>query len=678
MAQPLQQADIIFPHLSNTPNFSTTLSSLKRSALSITNRLNSITNDSKFVTRVAASYDLPLVANERCGSWYIPLDLKTASVYFKSTDGHMGEWAFSLRRLNLQLLDVVSQHGGCVIVDSTRRGKSMPDALSKTVPLWCCVINRAVFRNSEYELDLFTPPTAVSESEHTQMERRVNGFVQQFLDICKPDVQALQSKLRKPLRPMWVTQASTLPHTAPDFPDFHPVILCTASRRVQGAEASEGGYIQGAADDHEAWSHGLTPPLFWTNKNELVQTNEEDLPAKIAELVGQDRGTDAVSTLIKPTHGFYVSSSQNVDLTSFDMVVSCTPEPLPHNLLNDAGVGAYLHLACQNGKLGSRDLRTQLPALRSLALMSNLASKRILVCCPTGKDLSVGTALAYLCLYVNEDGTIDSRQVRNIDKTLIKQRLSWITTSNPALNPSRATLQSVNSVLMSSETSKSPLPTLKDPSRYDSNWNLLPPTPSSRPSIPSTATTHPIPSLFITLAAHTWSFTRTLTSARPTHPSGTVTGHASFTATPQPTTLLYAESGTFTTTTGLQLSARRKYVYELLTPDEGGAPRIVVRFFDDAAGRQDVGPSGEGVGGLFVEMGDLNAEGESEDVLVAKNRDQHLCGADLYAASWRFSDGMAGREGEPWWEARYDVKGPGKDYVSTTRYVRGVPGVDHE
>lgn len=186
MAQPLDrinQSDIIFPHLSNTPSFSSTLSSLKRSALSITNRLTSITKDSEFVARVAAAYDLPLVANERCGSWYIPLQLKTESVYFKSTDGHMGEWAFSLRRLNLQLLDVVSRHGGCVVVDSTRRGKSMPDALSKTVPFWCCVINRAVFGGGGKgeEMQLFTPPNAVSESEHAQMERRVDGFVQQFL-----------------------------------------------------------------------------------------------------------------------------------------------------------------------------------------------------------------------------------------------------------------------------------------------------------------------------------------------------------------------------------------------------------------------------------------------------------------------------------------------------------------
>lgn len=182
MSQPLSEADIIFPHLSNTPNLSSTLSSIKRSTLSIHNRLNSIIFDSEFVNSVADAYGLPLVANERCGSWYIPPSKKTEGVYFKSTDGHMGQWSFSLRRLNLQLLDVVEKYGGAVIVDSTRKGKSMPDALSKTVPMWCCVVNRAVF-GEKIKCDLYSPPQAVGESEHAQMESRVDGFVQQFL-VC--------------------------------------------------------------------------------------------------------------------------------------------------------------------------------------------------------------------------------------------------------------------------------------------------------------------------------------------------------------------------------------------------------------------------------------------------------------------------------------------------------------
>jgi tRNA A64-2'-O-ribosylphosphate transferase len=181
MSQPISHSDIIFPHLSNTPNFSTTLSSLRRSALSVHNRLTSICADNAFVTAVSRAYGVPLVANERCGSWYIPPSDKGGSVYFKSTDGHMNEWSFSLRRLNLQIFDVVEKEGGCVIVDSTRRGKSMPDALSKTVPIWCCVMNRAVFGNEGGEHKLYSPPQAVSASEHAQMETRIDRFVQQFL-----------------------------------------------------------------------------------------------------------------------------------------------------------------------------------------------------------------------------------------------------------------------------------------------------------------------------------------------------------------------------------------------------------------------------------------------------------------------------------------------------------------
>jgi tRNA A64-2'-O-ribosylphosphate transferase len=158
MPQPLSESDIIFPHLSNT-----------------------IISDSQFVASVSEAYGLPLVANERCGSWYIPLEKKTEGVYFKSTDGHMGEWGFSLRRLNPQLLDVVQKHGGAVVVDSTRRGKSMPDALSKTIPMWCCVLNRALFGEGEKKHELFTPPQAVSESEHAQMESRIDGCLRQFL-----------------------------------------------------------------------------------------------------------------------------------------------------------------------------------------------------------------------------------------------------------------------------------------------------------------------------------------------------------------------------------------------------------------------------------------------------------------------------------------------------------------
>ncbi|KAH6843953.1 tRNA A64-2'-O-ribosylphosphate transferase [Alternaria alternata] len=700
MSQPLKEADIIFPHISNTPNLSSTLSSLRRSTLSTQNRLASIVSDSEFITSVGSAYDLPLVANERCGSWYIPPSQKSGSVYFKSTDGHMGEWSFSLRRLNLQLLDVVKSYGGAVVVDSTRRGKSMPDALSKTIPIWCCVINRAIFgREEKGEVKLFSPPQAVSESEHAQIETKIDGFVRQFMEICKPNISELRSKLQKPLRPIWATQLSSLPDSAPSFPDFHPIVLCTASRRVRGAEASESGYIQGAADDHEAWSHGLTPTLFWKHKDALMKTSEEDVPALIERLLKEEGGSSAVASLIKPTSKLHISASDQMNLAGFEVVVSCTPEPFATSRLKEAGVKRYLHLKCQVGKLGSRDLRTQLPQLlQFFSSFETPTTGNILVCCPTGKDLSVGTALAVLCLYTNEDGKIDtskSREAKDIGKVFIKQRLSWITTSNPALNPSRTTLQSVNAVLLESQDPKAysqtknngigngsfttPIP-IRETRQLPQEPEDLQTGEESRNEKPQQNLSSIAKNIFESLrnsANTSWNFQRTLRSSLPTHPSGTVAGIATFTPCNlpdnSPPTLLYAEEGDFITDTGLKFTARRRYVYQLKPKDDDtGGEYIAVRFFNDekmprAEIEDGVGKGGEGIGGLFVEMGDLEADGRE---MKAKNKETHLCAKDLYTASWRFGEGLVtGGAQDIWWEVRYDVKGPQKDYVGTTRYT---------
>jgi tRNA A64-2'-O-ribosylphosphate transferase len=414
---------------------------------------------------------------------------------------------------------------------------------------------------------------------------------------------------------------------------FHPIVLCTASRRVNGAEASEGGYVQGAADDHEAWSHGLTPPVFWKHKDVLMTTSEEDAPALISKLIDEEaeNSTSTAATLVSPTCNLYISSTQNIDLAPFDAVVSCAPKPFAPDMLKAANTTHSLNLKCQTGKLGSRDLRTTLPLLAPFLSTISIPSPKILLCCPTGTDLAVGTALAILCLYASDSGVIDlgiTRSARDIDKHFIKQRLAWITTSNPALNPSRATLQSVNSTLLTNLDPK----TAALPTRLPTD-----PAAATVPAIPvlpdPQTTSRPEPStparIFTHLANHTWCFHRHLTSALPSHPSGTVSGTATLTphlAAAVPT-LVYAEDGTFTTTTGLTMRAKRRYVYQLTSPSSGdGGDGIVVRFFDDdAAPGHALGPRGEGVGGVFVEMGVLGRSGE-EGVWEAKSRETHLCG----------------------------------------------------
>ncbi|KAL1608109.1 tRNA A64-2'-O-ribosylphosphate transferase [Paraconiothyrium brasiliense] len=664
---------------------SSTLSSLKRSALSIHNRLSSIQFDAKFVASVSVAFGLPLVANERCGSWYITPEKKAESVYFKSTDGHTNEWKFSVRRLNLQLLDLVGRSGGCVIVDSTRRGKSMPDAFSKTIPIWCCVMNNALFSDLG-EHELHSAPHSVSESEHAQIEKKMKGFVREFLDICKPDVELLRSKIQKPLRPIWITQNSSIPETPPSFSDFYPVVLCTASRRVTGAEGSEGGYIQGAADDHEAWSQGLTPTLFWSHEETLLNTNEEDLPDLIKKLVEEEITSDAIPILIKPTSNLYISTTQNLKTSSFDVVISCGTEPLPESQSKSSK--RYLHLQCQAGKLGSRDLRHQLKQLFILEiwLPSGPTDKKILICDHTGRDLAVGTALAILCMYADANGVLACRphEGTKIDKKVIKQRLSWLTTTHPTLNPPRTTLQSVNAFLMPNPSGTHVPPSSPGTARVTfaaasstSTRNLLeePHTDahsSPVPRSPSTTLAQPcalLPAastIFTSLQSHgPWTFTRTLTSNLPSHPSGNVTGTATFTPLPcSRPSLLYTEEGEFSTDTGLRFTARRKYVYIL----RGELNKEVERTFEGeyVAVHFHEEEEVDGVGGLFVTMGDM--ERKEGGVVSVPNREQHLCAEDLYTARWEFPVFGDGKKME-WWRVRYDVKGPRKDYVSETMYA---------
>lgn len=54
----------------------------------------------------------------------------------------------------------------------------MPDALSKTIPIWCAVLNRLLFEGDWEMQKLQTPEFAVGASEHAQIEARLDEFVQ--------------------------------------------------------------------------------------------------------------------------------------------------------------------------------------------------------------------------------------------------------------------------------------------------------------------------------------------------------------------------------------------------------------------------------------------------------------------------------------------------------------------
>ncbi|KAK2761150.1 hypothetical protein FQN54_001671 [Arachnomyces sp. PD_36] len=329
----------------------------------------------------------------------------------------------------------------------------MPDALSKTVPIWCAVFNRALFpEKTRFHKVQFPPNDLLGASEESQIESRIDAFVSLLKDL-KLDLGELRLRVGKPMQIHWAWRNYFSPRnkTTTTDNDFHTIVLCSASKRVVGAEMSEGGYIQGAGDDSESWSLGLTPTIFWENKNEIFNTKEEELPELIEDLVQKCRTQNSAgqATLIRPTRNIYISKVQeDADhAASFDLIINC----------NTNGAGSpeenpkILNLGCGVKKLGSRDLRNALGKVKKF-IVSQLGtdpSRSLLVTCETGRDLSAGTILMIICLFYNDNGEFVGLQADSpIDKQFIKQRLVWIITSNHDVNPSRSTLQSVNSFLM--------------------------------------------------------------------------------------------------------------------------------------------------------------------------------------------------------------------------------------
>lgn len=333
----------------------------------------------------------------------------------------------------------------------------MPDALSKTVPIWCVVLNRLLFPERYDMHELHTPRTSVGQSEHAQMVARIDAFVQDA-KLLQMDIPLLQARVKRPLVPCWITPHSEDLSTGHELQDYNRVVCCTASRRVNGTEASENGYIQGAADDHEGWSSGLTPALFWQHEVELLSLSDEAIPDFIWEwaqaettiTMNDDHAIELADTRISLGNLSAVEQS-----SLYDAVVSISgesPDSIAANEPESLESKTVLRIPCKPGKLGSRSLRYQLHPIFSFLSPYYSADKapRILIACPDTEDFSIGVALAILCKFYDDQNKVRSipSSTNIIDKDLIRRRLAQITMAKPDASLSRATLQSVNAVLM--------------------------------------------------------------------------------------------------------------------------------------------------------------------------------------------------------------------------------------
>lgn len=173
---------------------------------------------------------------------------------------------------------------------------------------------------------------------------------------------------------------------------------------------TEGGYIQGAGDDSEGWSKGLTPTLFWRHSARLLATSEEDVLDLVQNLIMTDPDCNAASgdtVKIGSTRLFIGTLSNKAQAEQYDGVVICsgTGFSIPEEESKQDGGKRVLNLICGDGKLGSRALRSQLPRIPPfIASLPNAScAPKILFLCATGKDLSIGVALAVLCLFFDDE-----------------------------------------------------------------------------------------------------------------------------------------------------------------------------------------------------------------------------------------------------------------------------------
>lgn len=329
----------------------------------------------------------------------------------------------------------------------------MPDALSKTVPIWVAVLNRLLFPDIHSSHDLETPSDVVSSSEHAQIEARLEAHLRaaQALDL---DLPPLRDKLRNtPMTVTWQRPGDCLPPSPST--ETNLVVLCTASNQTSNDNTASSSYVQGAADDPESWSLGLDAATFWSHNAALLEASEDELPDLIETLLSETRAITMLQTrtLIKPTRNVWIASAMDetsLRTTDFDLVITCTSAPTPNQSASaqEAQNTKILNFTCASGKVGSRQLRHELPKLLQLQDLISTETK-ILVTCETGKDIAVGIALAVICLFYDNKGEFQAAaRTEGINKDFIKKRLSWIMVCMPDAAPSRATLQSVNAFLM--------------------------------------------------------------------------------------------------------------------------------------------------------------------------------------------------------------------------------------
>lgn len=321
------------------------------------------------------------------------------------------------------------------------------------------MFNRLLFPEDHASHELQYLSSLVSPSEAAQISERLPRCA---ADIEKLDLPLddLRRQVRTPLRPFWIARSLGLyPPSLEERQQWEdqckPLYLCMASLHHEAGDVEE-GYCQGAGDDVENWGKGLTPEIFWRHKKAFLEAREDELRELIEDLVGEERQNKAsgeqaeTCKKIDRAPWLEIGSLEAADSTDASGLTICLGVNLEGADTKERSQRVR-KFDCREGKLGSKDLRKLLPNILCAVENHTSGCRQLRVCCPCGKDLAVGVALAILCRRSDNDGHFIEQSLIHVDKVMIRKNLSWITTSMPNANPSRATLNAVNEFLMGSK-----------------------------------------------------------------------------------------------------------------------------------------------------------------------------------------------------------------------------------
>eukprot|EP01080_Neovahlkampfia_damariscottae_P010975 gene10975-3682_t len=416
---------------------------ITKDTVTITSRLLSIKHDSKFVKGVFEKLPKKTkkMANLRCGLWYHQKFDSTC--YFKSTDGHAYHWNFSTSRLNLNVVQEIIQNEIVAIVDSTRKGKLLPDSISKTIPIWAYVLNSVINkignRNWSFELDL---PKGISKNEKSQIEDLIPKFIENFRN-CGLDFESILL-MQKPMKCFFVSPVHQFKEFEEDVSNlnFHPLILICASDPSFDEKTFSWRYIQGAGDDHQTWGKGLTPELFWKFEDEILE--DEEFISEIIDEKNAKGAADKLQNYVKKltqigNTNLFIGSSICEIPSEYATIFCCIkPENKPE-------ISLYVEISdSKKNKSLENNLNFAMEFIKE-----HIKSSKIAIICSTGNNESVCVACAALALFYNEKNNFDENGSKKLSKQYLRSNMSYISSFVTSATPSRNLMKQLNRYFLS-------------------------------------------------------------------------------------------------------------------------------------------------------------------------------------------------------------------------------------